>query len=1003
MNDSAIDFADLKKSRVAKIIAEEANKKFGSKLVPLDEAKTILERALKLNSVSNILYPTADGLHIAPHTDHVRAKIFSELVENEFPACRKIMELCTLRSLKPAYRGNVRRVALAICLSSSISHLDEITETVWVNWLSSLRQNGKYRKDVYLSAGHIKGIIALADLLEQENDGAYRSVSRIARSPVRQSKRFRYGTDELISTPPEHLKEWTRLFVDFLSHKNLKSTKMWRSSFRLFCLWLEEYPQEVSISPLKFLSKERSSPRLQDFFLRSRNGNNLTPQDLTFIIQANSFTEWVVNTHMTDYDIETGDAVSIGVPAVSPARMNELKESSPSERKYAESASSPMPTKYLKILRDILEGDNYAFPKSMDNQHFRYLNPVSHLLETVWIPTLTILFLTMLELPLRRIQVLCLDSGEGDEDYYDPATSQWSKNKGKHGGYWTKHPSALIQNRGAIRKVISGGSESVGFYINTNKTADRTNRFDETSGYTIPWKNDYLIRKLMYLREWQETYNPVDGPTSYDDIPKAVFSDQPSPDVLKSIPERFYLFRTPRGDRGAVSYAPPSWNQCIHFWQALMDELEKRLSSQGDSLEIVTKRSGAGKAQTSIFNIHGLRVSGLTAFAEAGVPIEILSKLVAGHSTILMTIYYLKFSAAYVSDILSSAQEKIESSATQNLQNYLKQATWDEAAKISAYADENVIHSITGGSAPTDLFSDVGIGFCPWGGSRCGDGGEIIRKSAVNGIKDLHAPVPGGDGNCLRCRHFITGAPFLIPLWLKAEMLLADSQSLSSQVDENAITLEQLENEKFTLCEAGRSHSIPALLRKRIAQLEAMQEQKMKSLDNSLMCLHSAWRYINRIKEIIESDADHHTGTVDTPTLIADQSLEVEFREGTHFEQIDRIVQGSRVYPFLKDPGYEQERDRFIDTILARNGFTPLSMTPLSNTEKSRAADAAAAFLLTRIGAIETQLLFEGKQSLRDIGVETPLLALINDVSGNRLETIALSKSAINRPSIHKK
>ena len=48
-----------------------------------------------------------------------------------------------------------------------------------------------------------------------------------------------------------------------------------------------------------------------------------------------------------------------------------------------------------------------------------------------------------------------------------------------------------------------------------------------------------------------------------------------------------------------------------------------------------------------------MRSSNLTSFYMAGVPIEILSKVVAGHASILMTLQYTKFEPVHVNEILT--------------------------------------------------------------------------------------------------------------------------------------------------------------------------------------------------------------------------------------------------------------------------------------------------------------------------------------------------------------
>ena len=305
--------------------------------------------------------------------------------------------------------------------------------------------------------------------------------------------------------------------------------------------------------------------------------------------------------------------------------------------------------------------NNFAWPKSIANQYFTWADPETNIEERVWVPTLTYMFLTMLEIPLRRIQVLCLDSGEGDLVIYDPESKKWNENTSSLAGYWKRHPEAKVINRGVIRKLGSDDKPVVGFHINTNKSQDKNASSGELAGYPIPWENEIVIKLLTDLRKWQQKYNPVKAPTAFSNInTTSVFGTIPSEIILKEIPDRFYLFRSPLSSNGFHPDSPPTDYQCRYFWRLLMTKLEEVLNYEGDDVKIIGRSEVTGRTGEPAFNIHGLRVATLTALAENGVPIEVLSKVIAGHSSILMTIYYLKFDAAAISATLKKAAENIK-------------------------------------------------------------------------------------------------------------------------------------------------------------------------------------------------------------------------------------------------------------------------------------------------------------------------------------------------------
>lgn len=87
------------------------------------------------------------------------------------------------------------------------------------------------------------------------------------------------------------------------------------------------------------------------------------------------------------------------------------------------------------------------------------------------------------------------------------------------------------------------------------------------------------------------------------------------------------------------------------LWHALVAETEDRLNARGERMadgspmrltESIRGRDGRTKRR-AIFDLHSLRVSVLTALAnDGGVPLHILSQCIAGHASVLMTLYYVK-------------------------------------------------------------------------------------------------------------------------------------------------------------------------------------------------------------------------------------------------------------------------------------------------------------------------------------------------------------------------
>ena len=225
----------------------------------------------------------------------------------------------------------------------------------------------------------------------------------------------------------------------------------------------------------------------------------------------------------------------------------------------------------------------------------------------------------------------------------------------------------------------------------------------------------------------------------------------------------------------------------------------------------------------------------------------------------------------------------------------------------------------------------------------------------------------------MRCRFFITGLPFLIPLAGHANMQSAKASSLSMRIAQNEARRAELKGERHQLSSTGQA--IPPALRNRIMTLEAEWEADMAARDQVFADFHATLTLVEKVRAISRQDTD---GKV--PMLINEDGIpELTGRESTRFELTDSVVQMSRFYPSLESADLERERNQFLDRILYNGGYTPISLGTLSPEERRKAADAMAAFLLT---AIESQNLIEGHKTLADLGLQQPLEEVVRRTIG---------------------
>ncbi len=775
--------------------------------------------------------------------------------------------------------------------------------------------------------------------------------------------RIKRSTDERVrvleTLSPNQLK-WEKLFNTWIDDElHVKTTKKHASAYTQLFDYLSSFSED-EIDPLIFLSKQRSNDAVA-FFKKASSRSYAT--HLSYMYR---FTLWIVEDLMSEQDDE-GQVLSIGYPIITTYKYEIMNKTSGS--RPTESQQVRIPTSYLLTIEEILTENDFEWPKSLSNQYFNWLNPETQQLESIWSPVHTYTFLSMLDIPLRKIQVQMLDSGEGDDQRYNPQTKKWEVNNSPHQGYWSSM-KAIRPQRGAITKVIDGIRESVGFYISTNKTADISVGFGPESGYTIPWNNESLIDRLHKMRDWQEKYFPVSVPLAYRDILKGVTSDsKASKSVIEESPDRFYLFRCPIS---ASTGSPSTSNVLMRFWWALMEKLEQRLQEQGEDVNIILKRNAkTNQVEQTLFNPHGLRVAGLTSMAEAGVPIEVLSKIVAGHSSILMTIYYLKYGDGYITETLNKAKREIEDNAKNDLKNWLKDATYEEAKRYMVANNSAALNTLLENKALSAIWGGSGLGICPFGGTRCDDGGPMTKK-ATRTTKALFGPVEGGQGNCMMCRHFVTGLPWLIELWLHGNKLLEEINFKSKEISDLQEKLAVHFKQRHIFMKNKQSHLITSELTTKIKNLDALIETKSGQLDTTMYNAHATYNYVNQVRKL--KPLQHNDKSLEERAEITetkkDDDLAIDFVDTTDFQVKNVLVQASRAYPEVADTRVELERDHFVDQILVNNGMSPLSFSPLTKEEKRAASDALSNLLLSKIGAAECEQLHNGTKTLSEAGIE---------------------------------
>lgn len=595
----------------------------------------------------------------------------------------------------------------------------------------------------------------------------------------------------------------------------------------------------------------------------------------------------------------------------------------------------------------------------------------------MWSPVRWVALLVKLILPLRTFQVRMLSSGEADTWRFE--TGNWTLNRNRLAQGSKRRPL----QQGVFRRceaLVEGDAVSVELYINTNKTAD-IGKSGSEKGYVLPWSFGGPVHQDVFywlekLRNWQETYNPVSRRTAWTEMDgrhiKAMSDVQ-----LAGYHDNCFLFRMPEAIEGERHL--PIRNRGLDYcWFRLLKTLELRLANRGE-----THRTGTpicllpppeerNNGQTTLFPLHSLRVSLITALALQGqVPFPILQKLV-GHSRLLMTLYYTKPGASHIRDMLLGAAERLEVNKEASIQSFLLDTEHD---KLLQQAICNSLPSLTA-AIPQHPGARNPMGWMPMHHGLCLVGGntsEVEDNSTVGGchnggpnlgsaLAPKYGPVPGGSRNCVRCRWFVTESHHL-------PALAAHFNTLAYHFDEARNTclrreneLQDLKKQKADAEDAGRLFVQLDVYR----QVERVWESAMKRFSDLAEDLVACWRLIARCKAVLEASKGDGTQLVATGTM-GDVHIAFEETE-SELLQLAGVCENVEVYPDLEPGKAVFRRSQLLDAVLYRDELAPVFML-LSEHEQLLAGNAFMRHLAQQMNPTNPALGHRQVIRLMDAGV----------------------------------
>ncbi len=576
----------------------------------------------------------------------------------------------------------------------------------------------------------------------------------------------------------------------------------------------------------------------------------------------------------------------------------------------------------------------------------------------MWSPVRAVAIYLKLELPLRTFQVRMLDSGEADTWRYVHAPEGGAFVLNHNEKLATGSPKKPYQ-RGVFYR--SSDAKETYLYINSNKTAD-INKAGNAKGYVIPWANDEVLYWLEKLRNWQERYNPIAAPMPWTELERKHFGrTPPHPEDLAQRGSACFLFRDPTDADGDK---PITDGPLLALWYKLLATLQQRCAERGETLNDGTPLVFVDPDSQTMtrYPLHALRVSLISYFIlDVKLPIAVVSKMIAGHATIIMTLYYTKFGHAYMREVMDEAARKEFEADQANHRRFIQDATHEQLTRRFAYVSEDAVRTaLQSRSAAAFVFDDKGI--CPNGATLCDVGGEAIRD---NRAEQIYAPVSGfpQERNCVMCRFFLTGPAYLDGLMAVSNAAAEKFWRTSKRYNGFLSKVTQLEDARRD-CERKDA---PFLRSRELDELTKHAETVALTLSKHRNEMAAAYHLVARSIEIANASQKEGIRLVANGSL---SDLKVSFIETTsEFHQLEVVCENAVIHPNSDADFATLRRAQLIDAMLSFNGMEPVLMH-LTPEQQLLAGNAVMRLIQARTGSIANSLPFaECRQKLREIGL----------------------------------
>jgi hypothetical protein len=750
------------------------------------------------------------------------------------------------------------------------------------------------------------------------------------------------GTFEWIAQEREELRPWVAPLAAFVTQRPSNSKTAVVNLLNHFCHFLIQLP---------------SPPKAPEFMDRRLHVHDVTLQNKATLMQwlattslpANrrtalmnrlrEFLEWHVDW------LHANGRRDVAETIINPVgTQDQFRDNGGAGQTFR----TALPSWLLKELRATLTDDDFAFVRvdGARTTHVRVVDNETGKVVKVWWPGTAVALLTLLELPLRSHQVRWLDSGVLDEMTVDTRTGKSVKNK---------HPGAIIGRRESCLRMLNDSLRLetwCGLFVNTNKTALYDGR--GPIGYEIPYLPPALLDQLVRMRDWGKRYlPPLTKPVLYSESSEAR-ANYPGAVDKKRLPLVAPLFADPFANDKRI---PANYHKLVRTYVDLLAETEKRVKAKYNvDLSLTeTKVDSKGKEYTTWrYDLHTLRVSGISAMLENGVPLEVVSQFVAGHASLVMTLWYYKNSPGKIREIIAKHRDSAEAEGdfigSKAFAENIEQMSSFLLTKDSGYRGDGQDTAFEALKAHSGLWTISTDGICP--GTSCSSGGELIANGQ-------YGAVPGGR-RCGLCRYWITGPAFILGQTAAANNLV---YQIRRKGQELARTRDRLIDETdaghHTKARQTRHH-IEALERELTIDLTEWQARYAYAMASSQLLDD----YI-AARQHLSSDRK-----LPAPLLTASSAAEltVTLQEVDEFVLLDHVTQMVDFLPGFKNREAIHEQHLVLSKVLEANEL-PQFLLHLDAEKAEVAANMMSSVILEYVRGQDLPRVLSGELRLADVPV----------------------------------